>query len=538
MSEPGGTAGLAPDDLAESEYELLGEVSERNGSLNHTLSRIYNYFAEDHKRTLCKGAAVLGKCQSVKPSRGSADGATSQAGGGAVRFSVAQYNLLADYLGSNTEPWFLYGVQGLDGARAHLRAEMLRRLYSKDAAGQYVYTTKWPYIAQGLLTEQEITAVDAIDRQHFLWERRRERIMQEVRAMSADIVSLVELDHYDDWAEPLMAAEGYDSRFHKRPRPTSRDGCGLFWRRSKFDLVKVDHMDFVDSFKDNCGKREPHRDRCALLALLKLKGAEHSADWYSGHILVVSTHLARNPESEVQDKLRANQVRQLLVRLTRFEQLHPGEMRDTPIVLAGDMNATNFEHLWATAGALALDFAGNREKHTYARFANNRTYQMLIGWSDVPTGLTSITTERTVRIDALMYKPKQLEVVRVMPQPVVVGPIPDERHPSDHLPICATFRVRKPNEFGIRRRSSLSDSLGSRAMRDGGLANAYNKTRPAGAADGDMQAVTTSIDVVHAPVGGSGSQRRLSVALDEGLPLPPQEPDDQDMVGRAQSALF
>lgn len=59
---------------------------------------------------------------------------------------------------------------------------------------------------------------------------------------------------------------------------------------------------------------------------------------------------------------------------------------------------------------------------------------MLIGWSDVPTGLTSITTERTVRIDALMYKPKQLEVVRVMPQPVVVGPIPDERHPRYTAP--------------------------------------------------------------------------------------------------------
>lgn len=132
-------------------------------------------------------------------------------------------------------------------------------------------------------------------------------------------------------------------------------------------------------------------------------------------------------------------------------------MRDAPIVLAGDMNATNFERLWATAGALALDFAGTRNKHGHARsahcqhahldapcqvssrtrdgllpfgrFSDDRMYQMLIGWSDVPTGLTSITTERTVRIDALMYKPKHLEVVRVMPQPAVVGPIPDERHP-------------------------------------------------------------------------------------------------------------
>uniref|UniRef100_A0A7S1SJW7 Uncharacterized protein n=1 Tax=Tetraselmis chuii TaxID=63592 RepID=A0A7S1SJW7_9CHLO len=179
------------------------------------------------------------------------------------------------------------------------------------------------------------------------------------------------------------------------------------------------------------------------------------------------------------------------------------------------MNATNFERLWATAGALAMDLAGNLEKQEGARFSNDRMYQMLIGWSDVPTGLTSITTERTVRIDALMYKPKHLEVVRVMPQPIVVGPIPDEHHPSDHLPICATFRVRKPNEFGMRRRSSFGDAY-VRLDLQGAQARAYDNTRPAGAVDGDMQAVTASdeLDVVRSSSVTRPTKRSLSISSD------------------------
>lgn len=60
---------------------------------------------------------------------------------------------------------------------------------------------------------------------------------------------------------------------------------------------------------------------------------------------------------------------------------------------------------------------------------------MLIGWSDVKTGLTSITNTREVRIDALMYKPRQLEVLEIMPQPMVDGPIPDGIHPRCVSPV-------------------------------------------------------------------------------------------------------
>uniref|UniRef100_A0A061R4Z5 Endonuclease/exonuclease/phosphatase domain-containing protein n=1 Tax=Tetraselmis sp. GSL018 TaxID=582737 RepID=A0A061R4Z5_9CHLO len=94
------------------------------------------------------------------------------------------------------------------------------------------------------------------------------------------------------------------------------------------------------------------------------------------------------------------------------------------------------------------------------RLENCMIEEMITGWNTVQTGLTSVTTERIVRIDAIMYKPQQLRVVDVMPQPIVMGPIPDERHPSDHLPIAATFCVRSSWENSLRRTASVVNGLG------------------------------------------------------------------------------
>ena len=39
-----------------------------------------------------------------------------------VQIEVGQYNILAGYMGSNTEPWFLYGVDIDEAARFHRRS--------------------------------------------------------------------------------------------------------------------------------------------------------------------------------------------------------------------------------------------------------------------------------------------------------------------------------------------------------------------------------------------------------------------------------
>ena len=45
----------------------------------------------------------------------------------------------------------------------------------------------------------------------------------------------MELDDHGFFASRLEGE--WDSMFRKRPRANSADGCGIFWRRSKFQLV-------------------------------------------------------------------------------------------------------------------------------------------------------------------------------------------------------------------------------------------------------------------------------------------------------------
>ena len=46
-----------------------------------------------------------------------------------------------------------------------------------------------------------------------------------------------------DFFWPRLDALGYDGAFRKRPRDASPDGCGLFWRRDKFELVATDSIE-------------------------------------------------------------------------------------------------------------------------------------------------------------------------------------------------------------------------------------------------------------------------------------------------------
>ena len=78
-------------------------------------------------------------------------------------------------------------------------------------------------------------------------------MLETVGRLDCDLLSLVELDDYEEFFEPRLAAMGYAGRWHKRPRPSSLDGCGVFWRQSMFELIASDSVDFVDSVDEDSG---------------------------------------------------------------------------------------------------------------------------------------------------------------------------------------------------------------------------------------------------------------------------------------------
>eukprot|EP00906_Rhabdomonas_costata_P021524 RCo031241 len=139
----------------------------------------------------------------------------------ALRFSVGHYNILASYLGSNKEPWFLYGVDLSGEEGAAKRAAVLAKFYQKTQCGDMAHTG-WPSYVEGILTPEEQRKVEEIDELCFQWERRKNRVLDTLIALDTDVIAAVEMDHYEDFFQPRLSELGYGSVFHKRPRFSSQ----------------------------------------------------------------------------------------------------------------------------------------------------------------------------------------------------------------------------------------------------------------------------------------------------------------------------
>uniref|UniRef100_A0A7S1AGP9 EF-hand domain-containing protein n=1 Tax=Noctiluca scintillans TaxID=2966 RepID=A0A7S1AGP9_NOCSC len=323
--------------------------------------------------------------------------------------SVLQYNILASYLGENIKPWFLYGTD----IHPEIRQKLMERYCERDNHGAPRF--KWPEYAMGILTESEMDAIGCHSK-HFQWETRKQLLVETIRNLDADVISLVELDQHDFFSKALC--DSWDSVFHKRPRQASLDGCGVFWRRSKFDLDSWVALDFEDCY-DRQGRTQ--RDRVCLFVLLRWKSCGNP-------LVVVSTHLARNPEDRAQTVIRVRQVTQLMQWLTEFTGER--DVADAPVILLGDLNSQHFGEIRGIARSVW-------------QIKGDPMHPFLWTASEVPTGATSITKARQCRIDIVQYLCSQLEVLDVILPRVPSGEvIPNEHHPSDHLPVCVKFRCK------------------------------------------------------------------------------------------------
>eukprot|EP00931_Biecheleriopsis_adriatica_P038222 TRINITY_DN21916_c0_g1_i1.p1 TRINITY_DN21916_c0_g1~~TRINITY_DN21916_c0_g1_i1.p1 ORF type:complete len:647 (-),score=110.17 TRINITY_DN21916_c0_g1_i1:44-1984(-) len=328
--------------------------------------------------------------------------------------SVLQYNVLAAYLGKNTQPWFLYGAEVSPAARE----KIFSRFYAKGPDGKPSYP--WPRYVEGILPPAEIAEIERIDTEHFNWEKRSIKLIDQIRSLDADVISLVELDHFPFFARCLD--DGWDSIFQKRPRKASADGCGIFWRRSKFSLIDSKGFDMVDGSDDRGLEK---RDRSCLMALLRWRASSSQQK----NLVVISTHLAKDPYNRAQTAIRVRQVAQIMASLTEFTAAH--SVQDCPVVLLGDLNA---HHLGEIRGIA----------RTVWQIKGAPIHKFLWGASDVNTGPTSITKARQCRIDAVQYLSSHMEVQDVAPVPRLPPGevIPNDEHPSDHFPVCATFVIK------------------------------------------------------------------------------------------------
>jgi hypothetical protein len=303
---------------------------------------------------------------------------------------VFHYNVLARQYGSNMQPWFLYGAAVTDTER---RA-MLERFYAAGPDGSKKEADKgWPGWALGILSPERRAAIQAYNERCFRWELRREKLWDVVERSNADIITLAECDCFETFWKGRFEAAGYEVTFRKRPRNSSPDGCVIAWRASTFELLEVGGFDFGSGLD-----RKP--DRTCLFSLLRWRRDP------SQRLVVATVHLARMATSvaEAADQLfaRGFQYGMLFRELLAFAGANGAE--DVPVVLTGDLNAKDCDELAGIARALV-------------RLLSSPTHPLLWSIMDAPTPPTTITEERSLRIDYLLYQSAALSLVAVSKLP-------------------------------------------------------------------------------------------------------------------------
>ena len=333
-------------------------------------------------------------------------------------FEVIHYNVLADQAGTNLQPWFCYGAD----VTMEERRELLQRFYAGGDSVKQLPNKGWPTWAEGVLSPERIAAVEAEDAEVFRWEKRRERLFQNIlchrvgcRQRSPDIITLAECDHFDDFWEPRLESAGFKAVWRKRPREVSRDGCAIAWRDATYELVASSGFDFGSSLDS----RTP--DRTCCFALLRWRRDP------SVRLLVATTHLARNPESAAADFSRGFQYGAIFREMLAFAGKYDAE--EVPVVLTGDLNAKDCDELAGIARALV-------------RLLSSPTHPLLWSVMDAPTPPTTVTEERHLRIDYVLYQSSALTLTGVGNVPKLTSPIPNIDHPSDHLPVSARLVLK------------------------------------------------------------------------------------------------
>jgi CCR4-NOT transcription complex subunit 6 len=63
------------------------------------------------------------------------------------------------------------------------------------------------------------------------WSYRKEKLVQEILQLNADVVQLEEVDHFEMFQEKLKAT--YEGIFMKKNSEYNKDGCAFFYKKDK-----------------------------------------------------------------------------------------------------------------------------------------------------------------------------------------------------------------------------------------------------------------------------------------------------------------
>ncbi|CAN1828173.1 Carbon catabolite repressor protein 4 homolog 6 [Linum perenne] len=179
------------------------------------------------------------------------------------------------------------------------------------------------------------------------WQWRKRSIIFELGLWKTDILCFQEVDRFQELEDDLRPS-GYSGIYQMRTG-SATDGCAIFWRTSKFNLVHEESIVF---------NKIGLRDNVAQICVLELISLRTNSDASplpasaagSNKVVVCNIHVLYNPR---RGEIKIGQVRNLLDRAHAVSKL----WNDAPVVLCGDFNCTPKSPLYNFISEQKLDLS-------------------------------------------------------------------------------------------------------------------------------------------------------------------------------------
>lgn len=253
---------------------------------------------------------------------------------------------------------------------------------------------------------------------------RSKLILHQLEALQSDIICLQELDNYESFWKGKLEAMGYGSIFHQRPGKP--DGCGIFYKTTKFKLIKQQSVSFEDKFQ-----------RVGLLSAFSI--LQNSKKKSGGNILYVATTHLYWDHTRVDVQLA--EIHSLVNALATFNTTRG------PTIVAGDFNSDPTHPVYKFMKTMEDARSSNAKQPNTLYFRFNSSYSNYEGAGKEPL-YTSFKPNWNGCIDNIWYWSENntmgpLRILQLDPEKDVMRErgLPDTYHPSDHLPLCTEFGV-------------------------------------------------------------------------------------------------
>ncbi|CAD7971813.1 unnamed protein product [Amoebophrya sp. A120] len=360
----------------------------------------------------------------------------------------------------------------MDGAWLHQQFKLMNWNILAD---QYCNEAQYPYAEPWVLA----------------WDYRKHLILQEIRSIAADIVTLqeVEQDIFETWLRDEMAADGYAGVYQAKKREPifvrgryCVEGCATFWKKSRFECCGHEICDFDEEtnawfahnpvqFRSYEGSMQRlSKGNIALFVTLEDKRIRATKEQFrgpnGGHQLVVcNTHIVAAAEST---DVKMLQSCILLEYLRKYQGV--------PHLVCGDFNSTPESavyEMWSRGQVPDLEHPDIKasDKHklveTLARSRGlNHSMKLLSGYEAVDKKeplYTNYTENFKGTLDYVWFSAELLAVLaisKVDEEEALLeeAALPSSTRPSDHIALVVsvlfatedTTRIREMRHEQIR----------------------------------------------------------------------------------------